>query len=512
MQIVLIAWALLAVEPARLVPYPQKFREFYKLDDPLVPQALKDSTTTETAEWRGTAQGLYRFDMRAPVDDRWQYFAGRRYLPDDEVLAILPGRDDIWVRTRTGVSRIRFVPMTLAQKADTFEKRIATRHDRYGMIASSAFREPGNPATNYTHDNDNDGLWTAMYAAAQCFRYAVTKSPDALDRARRAVEAVLLLEQVTGRPGFPARSYIKKGDTRGKGGVWHWTPDGAYEWKADTSSDEIAGHFYIFSIAHDLLPGAALKKRIASTAARIMDHIIAHGYHLVDVTGEPTYWGRWSPAYFETSRGRPDAPLNALELLSFLKTTAHLTGDPKYETEYRKVALEMKYLDLTQRLLELRRQINYSDEELAMLSFYPLFRYERDPKMLDGYRRAANQWWENIRREKNPLWTFIHLVGQPEAEVDLAGAVWTLYRTPMDLITWAVKNSHRREVEMEKDLDRFKQPQARTLLPPDERPVMKWNGNPFRVDGGGNGSSEDDGTFFLLPYWMGRYHKFLLGE
>ena len=41
---------------------------------------------------------------------------------------------------------------------------------------------------------------------------------------------------------------------------------------------------------------------------------------------------------------------------------------------------------------------------------------------------------------------------------------------------------------------------------------MKWNGNPFRIDGGGNGGGEDDGAFFLLPYWMGRYHGFLVGE
>jgi hypothetical protein len=41
---------------------------------------------------------------------------------------------------------------------------------------------------------------------------------------------------------------------------------------------------------------------------------------------------------------------------------------------------------------------------------------------------------------------------------------------------------------------------------------MKWNGNPFIVDGGGAGRSEDDGGFFLLPYWLGRYHGFLAAD
>jgi hypothetical protein len=55
--------------------------------------------------------------------------------------------------------------------------------------------------------------------------------------------------------------------------------------------------------------------------------------------------------------------------LSILKTAAHVTGDAKYEAAYRKAALDLKYLDRATRLAELTHEINYSDEELAMLSF-----------------------------------------------------------------------------------------------------------------------------------------------
>jgi len=65
---------------------------------------------------------------------------------------------------------------------------------------------------------------------------------------------------------------------------------------------------------------------------------------------------------------------------------------------------------------------------------------------------------------------------------------------------------------MSSAVDRQGLPEARTLLPPDERPVMKWNANPFVVDGGSGGHAEDDGAAFLLPYWMGRYLKLLIGE
>jgi len=56
-------------------------------------------------------------------------------------------------------------------------------------------------------------------------------------------EAILFLEEVAGRRGFPARSFIRKGDPMPGGGEWHWTKDGQYYWKADTSSDEIVVTF-----------------------------------------------------------------------------------------------------------------------------------------------------------------------------------------------------------------------------------------------------------------------------
>ena len=43
-----------------------------------------------------------------------------------------------------------------------------------------------------------------------------------------------------------------------------------------------------------------------------------------------------------------------------------------------------------------------------------------------------------------------------------------------------------------------------------ERRVMRWNGNPYQCDGGTpDGRTEEDGSAWLLPYWMGRYHGFI---
>jgi hypothetical protein len=509
-----------ATEPVTLAPYPQKSRTFFKADDPAVPVALRENSASPTSvrasdgatwSWTAGAPGLWRIEDRAPERDRRQYFAGLRYLPDDDVQRVVPDASGgVWVRTRAGVSHIERRPMTLGQKSELMVQNVQRRHNRYGMLGDSLLTTPGDLATNEELDNDNNGLWTSIYAGAECFRYAVTKSPESLANAKKAIEAMLFLEEVTGKRGFPARSYIRKGDRMPRDGEWHWTEDGQIYWKGDTSSDEIVGHFFAFSVAYDLLPDADLKARIVATTRRIMDHIVANGYHLIDVDGKPTLWGKWSLKYF--AEDPEDSALNALELLSFLKVSAHITGDARYDTEYRKVAHDLKYADLILKLLEVRKELNFSDEELAMLPFYTVFRYEKDPAMLDRYRRAMDLWWQNMQRELCPLWTFIYLTGRPDATVDLPGAVWTLYRTPLDLVKWDVSNAHRTDIVWAGAPDRHNRREAVTLLPPDERPVMRWNGNPFVVDGGSGGRSESDGGAFLLPYWMGRYHKFLLGE
>ena len=88
-------------------------------------------------------------------------------------------------------------------------------------------------------------------------------------------------------------------------------------------------------------------------------------------------------------------------------------------------------------------------------------------------------------------------------------SVRTLREIPMDQVEWTVKNSNRQDVPVDPLSDRFQRRQALIVLPYDELPMSKWNGNPYSLDGGKDGRSEDDGAYFLLPYWMGRFHKLL---
>ena len=122
------------------------------------------------------------------------------------------------------------------------------------------------------------------------------------------------------------------------------------------------------------------------------------------------------------------------------------------------------------------------------------------------YKDSLERSWQIERPERNPLWNVIYAAGTGAGEFDRQETLRTLREIPMDMVEWSVANSQRSDVPIDLLSDRFKRRQALVVLPYDELPMSKWNGNPYTLDGGNGGRSEDDGSYFLLPYWMGRYH------
>lgn len=395
----------------------------------------------------------------------------------------------------------------LGLKADEFLHRLRARHVRYGFVNDCTLARPGDVSFCELRPSDNDGLWTALYVAAESFRYGATRSPEALDNARQSLAALERLESITGIPGFPARAIRRREEPRDPGGEWHWTADGEWEWKGDTSSDELVGHFFAYAVAYDLLPDDDIRARVRTVAGRIATHLVDHRLKLVGPNGHVTRWGNYSPEYFRTTEGREEAPLSSLEILSHLRVAYHLTGERKFLAAYRHVALDLGYAKNVERFrTERPAEVNYSDEELAYLAFYPLVKLEDDPALKAKYLAALEGLWRRTRDEKNPLWDFIYGAVSARRDYDRAGAVEALERIPTDTITWTVHNSGRADLEIRQARGRFGERQAAKAIPPDKRAVMKWNGNPFELDGGDAGRHEDDGTFFLLPFWLGRFY------
>ena len=457
------------------------------------------------ATWIGTSEGLVRMEGR-----EWHYYWGERWLPDNRVLALAARPGAVYAVTPGGVAKIYTRTIALAEKAAHYQRRLERRHLRLGYAAECRLQNAQDFTTFRQGVSENDGLWTSLHVVAQSYRYAVTRDPAARRLAAKSLQALLDLERKCSIRGYFARTLVKKDPAAPRQGrEWHDTPDGKYQWLGDTSSDEIDGHFYAYSVFYDLVANAQEKRQIAEVTGRVMDYILDHGLLLLDVDGKPTRWGVWAPSHLNRGLGWiEERGLNSLEILSHLRAAYHFTGKPRFLAAYHSLVREHHYaLNTMYAKTQPPLEINHSDDELAFCAYYPLLRYEDDPELRRLYLFSFERTWQIERPEHCPWFNFMYgaLTGKA---YDQEESIRVLRDSPMDLRGWQVHNSQRADLEVSPP-DRAGDAQATRALPADERPIMKWNGNPYQLDGGGDGAHEDDGTFWLLPYWMGRHYRFL---
>ena len=122
-----------------------------------------------------------------------------------------------------------------------------------------------------------------------------------------------------------------------------------FEWKGDTSSDEICAHFYAVALFLELAAQGEEIQQAKTFLSRVAGHLMDHGWQLIDLDGKPTRWGRWSPEYFNSAgEGNAARGLNALEILSFIKTAEVLTGEPRFAQGYQEL-VKLGYPEYTLR-------------------------------------------------------------------------------------------------------------------------------------------------------------------
>jgi hypothetical protein len=436
-------------------------------------------------EWSGTA---------------FRYRQGPGWLPGDVVHdLVVAANGDVIVATDGGTGWIAARSTTLAEKARHYEAIIDESISRteHGFVATADLDVPGDASTARRIDSDNDGLWTAMYGAAQCFAYAHDRSADAKRRADRAFRTLTFLQEVTQGgehappPGFPARTVLpgdgpdpnvgqEARDRQTRETDPHWkmleprwpkSADGRWWWKADTSSDELDGHYFF---------------------------------------------------------------------LAYLAIDAHVTGEARYEAAAEALRRDHAY---DANALSPKVQLgvgsgNQSDDEMAFMNLYHLVRYTSDPGLRLAFLGAFHRSWLLERPERNPFFHFAFVATAQEAGADgsvdpsardaLGGADWlddsieTLVLLPFDRCQWRHTNTHRL------DLVRLSATQSidpgrpghvprgyrvdGKVLPVDERSFAHWNTDPWCLDQGGDGRELASGTVFLLPWHMGRYHGFLADD
>ena len=206
------------------------------------------------------------------------------------------------------------------------------------------------------------------------------------------------------------------------------------------------------------------------------------------------------------------------------------------------------------------------DNNLSLMSMYGLLNYEEDPELILMYRESMENAWLHVSNQKSAFWnilyaaqakkfnnlvdTGIYSSGKyfPEAgsyseftsqqfyktdfkEDDI---LETLQRLPLDLIGYRMDNRHRLDIVFDPTPGQIVQEGWRPInpirtdntfelavehkgkmgwhvdgkaLPIDERCHVRLDRDGFVLDSTeGSGYSENEGTMYLLPYYMARYH------
>ena len=515
--------------------------------------------------WFGTEKGAIRFE-----NEQFYYRFSLRWLPNDYINAISVQKDgSAWFATNKGVGRIVPQPMTLDHKADWFTRMTEARHQRMGFIAPNSLKVPYDTSSYSPGISDNDGMYTSMYGAAQTFRYAVTGNQEAKMLAVRSFNACKWLVDITHEPGFPARvivpidwpeplkdpEYSHRMNLAVQKGDPFWkdinprfvkSKDGKFLWKCDTSSDELAGHYFFYGIYFDLVAKTdAERQPVREVVAAITDHLIRHGFYLSDHDGKATRWGNFSPEYCNSIWGWEQRGLNSLMMLSFLNVAKHVTGDPKYDQVAAMLREKYHYHINAMHGKEFFPPENVVpwDNNLCLMSMYGLINYEENPELLMMYRMSLENSWLHISKQQNAFWNTIYAslanqfsqiagkgtfgTGQvfPEAGTmakqraeafrsvpDLSPSILeTLQRIPLDLIGYAMDNTKRLDVIFDPTPSQDPTIGWRIggyAVPVEERGHVRQDRDGFalKTQEVGGGNSEQEGTFFLLPYYMALYH------
>lgn len=512
--------------------------------------------------WFTTHLGVVRYD-----GDGWHYRQGPRWLPHDDVAqGVVDGSGGAWFATAGGIGRIERRPMTLAAKAEFYEQEIERYIKRtpFGFVAEAALRRPGDKASADPQDSDNDGLWTSMYGAGECFAYAATRDPKAKARAKQAFEALRGLQKVTqGGEHEPPRGYVARTirpvewpdpnagrlefdrQARQRDRLWkvyepRWpqSADGRWFWKSDTSSDELDGHYFFYPLYFDFCADTEPEReRVREVVRDLTDHLLTHEFSLVDHDGKPTRWGVYGPdqlnhdPFWWQERG-----LKSLSLLSYLAVAEHLTGDAKYARASRELIDRHGYAHnaMYPKVQQGPGSGNQSDDEMAFMSYYSLLRCSPDEDLKRLIRYSFFRYWVNEWPEMNPFFNFAY-AGQnlatavPSAWGPVPLSPWwgwhedamaTLYGFPLDRVNWPHRNRQRLDLEYlpperSEDLSSPDDRHSRgyrvngKVLPVENRYFGHWNTDPWQLDYTGNGRELGAGTVFLLPYYMGLFHGFI---
>jgi hypothetical protein len=391
-----------------------------------------------------------------------------------------------------------FVLPALVASAQSFEshalqisRTIQARHLPFGTILSPMY--PSSESTEivgYTRCGDS-AIWTGHYLAAESFRYAVTRTPDSLDAARKALQGLASLVTVTGSDRLLARCVVPADAPFATGprneeknnGEFRGTLAGKdYYWFGNTSRDQYLGVLFGLSVAYEHLPED--RAAISNILTPLIDRLLEKNWSVVMPNGDVStvFWLR------------PDQQLSVLQVA---RQVNHARFGAAYE-DLRKSAFAIG----APISLEGRDDHgSYYKFNLDAIALYSLLRLEEESPRRGDYIATYRTFRSIVAGHGNAFFNVIDraMVG-PNSQRDA--------ETTKLLAQWLERPTRDFYVDLRSKYKNCGDDRSCLPIPVPERVLTDflWQRSPFLLYGGGSGRIESPGIDFILPYWMGRYY------
>ncbi len=304
-------------------------------------------------------------------------------------------------------------------------------------------------------------------------------------------------------------------------GIWRESLDGRYRWRGNVSSDQVVGvifgYYVYFARVADTADRALLAEKVRQLVGRILDDDL----RIIGYDGKVTTWGHYEPSYVVNRE-----PMNALLLLQMVKIAQVVTGDARFDREYRRLTDEgeLNYARIAEnaRLDVPPLEANHSDDMLIALALYSLLELEQQPTIKPYLLEAARRWFYGVTHpggavEANPFASFLwhHWTGETDHD---SAAFDTLRNMPLDM-KWNPDTIERYARRFGFSLE----PEASSPEPAPGKPLpidrrgRTWSflvHNPYRagVARATPAPFETNGMDYLVSYWFGRAHGMVAGD
>jgi uncharacterized protein (TIGR03437 family) len=391
--------------------------------------------------------------------------------------------------------------VVLAGRAQSFEEHalrisqdIQARHLPFGTILDPLYSSADSTElVTYTRCGDS-ATWTGHYLAAEAFRYRVTRSAEALTAAKRALNGIHSLVDVTGannllaRCVLPTDSPLSAGPLREEAshGEYGGKFDGTdYRWVGNTSRDQYMGVFFGLSVAYELIEDASLRATISDIVTRLIDRLLEKNWAVVMPNGDTStvFW------------------LRVDQQLSILQVGKQVNA-AKFGRLYDSAGTGLLGLRAPY-LLEARDEHgSYFKFNLGAVTLYNLIRLEPVNSPRRGeYMDAYETFRDAVDSHGNAFFNVIDRA--------LRGANVQRDAETMELLAaWLLRPRRDAYVDLRGKYRACGEDRACEPIPVAERvrTDFLWQRSPFLLYGGGDGKIQAPGIDFILPYWMARYH------